>query len=182
MRPFPSLGRFLEKYPAVYGFIQDIAFALIFVFTIALILYIFAGIWPPMVSVNGLSMHPNMEDGDLVFIQGLDRGDVKTSEASANTGYRMYSEPGDVIVYTPHGDASIPLVIHRAIRWVNESEPMWPGGPLAPASGYITLGDNNDGMYDQDSRICPGEPVRKEWIIGIARFKLPYLGHLRSLV
>jgi len=30
--------------------------------------------------------------------------------------------------------------------------------------------------------ICYGEPVRKDWILGIARFKLPYLGYLRSLV
>jgi signal peptidase len=95
----------------------------------------------------------------------------------------MYGEPGDVIVYKPFGDSAKALVIHRAIRWVNQSEPMWDGGPPAPASGYITLGDNNRGVFDQMApTICYGEPVRKEWILGIARFKLPYLGFLRSLV
>ena len=68
-----------------------------------------------MVSVNGISMLPHMESGDLVFIQGLDRGAINTYENSTNTSYQMYSELGDVIVYRPYGDATKPLVIHRAI-------------------------------------------------------------------
>jgi signal peptidase len=136
-----------------------------------------------MVSVNGVSMYPHMENGDLVFIQGLSRGNISTYEDSLNTSYQMYSEPGDVIVYKPLGDNSRDLVIHRAIRWVNQGDPLWEGGPPAPESGYITLGDNNRGVYDQMApTICYGEPVRKEWILGIARFKLPYLGYLRSLI
>jgi signal peptidase len=136
-----------------------------------------------MVSVNGISMQPHMENGDLVFIQGLDRGDIQTAEASQNTSYQMYQGYGDVIVYEPYGDSTRQLVIHRAIRYVEKGEPMWEGGPPAPEAGYITLGDNNNGVYDQMApSICYGEPVRKEWILGIARFKVPYLGYLRSLV
>ena len=57
------------------------------------------------------------------------------------------------------------------------------GGPAAPNDGYITLGDNNHGVYDQEApSICYLEPVQKDWILGIARFKVPYLGYLRSLV
>ena len=177
------LRDFATKHPGIYGFLQDIAFSLAVVAVIAAALYLYAGMWPPMVSVNGISMYPHMENGDLVFIQGLDRGSINTYTDSLNTSYSMYDEPGDVIVYKPYGNPGLPLVIHRAIRWVNQSEPMWDGGPPAPASGYITLGDNNRGVYDQmATTICYGEPVRKEWILGIARFKVPYLGYLRSLV
>ncbi len=177
------LKAFAEKYPGIYGFLQDLIFSLAVVAVIATALYIYAGTWPPMVSVNGISMLPNMENGDLVFIQGLDRGTIQTYENSTATGYMTYNEYGDVIVYEPYGDSSRPLVIHRAIRHVNQSEPMWPGGPAAPASGYITLGDNNRGVYDQMApSICYEQPVRNEWILGIARFKLPYLGYLRSLI
>ena len=177
------LKNFAAKHPGLYGFLQDIAFSLAVVAIIALALYLYAGIWPPMVSVNGISMYPNMENGDLVFIQGLNRGDIHTFEQSMQTDYKMYNNYGDVIVYKPFGDNARALVIHRAIRWVNQSEPMWDGGPPAPTSGYITRGDNNRGIYDQMApTICYEEPVRKEWILGIARFKLPYLGYLRSLV
>jgi signal peptidase len=177
------LKDFAANHPGVYGFLQDIAFSLAVVAAIALVLYLYAGMWPPMVSVNGVSMYPNMENGDLVFIQGLSRGDIQTYGSSVATGYKTYNNYGDVIVYKPFGDSARALVIHRAIRWVNQSEPMWDGGPPAPASGYITLGDNNHGVLDQMApTICYGEPVRKDWILGIARFKLPYLGYLRSLV
>ncbi|HTX43951.1 MAG TPA: S26 family signal peptidase [Methanocella sp.] len=177
------LEAFAAKYPGIYGFLQDIVFSLAVVAIIALILYLYAGMWPPMVSVNGISMLPNMENGDLVFIQGLDRGAVQTYENSTATGYKMYNNYGDVIVYEPYGDSTRPLVIHRAIRWVDQGDPMWAGGPAAPASGYMTLGDNNHGVYDQEApSICFEQPVEKGWILGVARFKVPYLGYLRSLI
>lgn len=176
------IKQFEEKHPGLYGFLKDLLVSLTIVAVIALILYTYAGTWPPMVSVNGYSMYPNMDHGDLVLIQGLARGEVKTYEASMSDGYTTYNGYGDVIVYRPYGDSSMPFVIHRAMRWVNESEPMWPGGPLAASAGYVTLGDNNHGVYDQASNICYLEPVRKEWVIGIARFKVPYLGYLRSII
>lgn len=183
VKPSELLKKFSTDHPAIYGVLQDVAFSLAVVAAIALVLYLYAGMWPPMVSVNGISMYPNMENGDLVFIQGLDRGAIQTYEASVNTSYKMYDNYGDVIVYNPYGDPTRPLVIHRAIRWVDQGEPMWDGGPAAPESGYMTLGDNNRGMYDQMApNICFEQPVRKDWILGIARFKIPYLGYLRSLI
>lgn len=181
------LKAFAEKYPGVYGFLQDIAFSLAVVAVIAAALYLYAGMWPPMVSVNGISMLPNMENGDLVFIQGLSRGDIQTYENSTATGYKMYNNYGDVIVYEPYGDPARPYVIHRAIRWVNKGEVMYTDGlgtkHIAPESGYMTLGDNNGGVYDQMApTICYEQPVEKDWVLGIARFKLPYLGYLRSLI
>jgi signal peptidase len=183
VKPPEFIKEFATKHPGIYGFLQDVAFSLSVVAIIALALYLYAGMWPPMVSVNGVSMFPNMENGDLVFIQGLSRGDIQTYEDSVGTGYKTYNNFGDVIVYKPYGDSSRDLVIHRAIRWVEQGQPMWDGGPPAPASGYITLGDNNKGCYDQMAlSICYEQPVQKDWILGIARFKLPYLGYLRSLV
>jgi signal peptidase I len=180
---FDSIKAFRAKHPEIYGLISDVVFSVAIVAVIAVALYAYAGMWPPMVSVNGISMLPHMESGDLVFIQGLDRGAIQTSENSTNTSYMMYEGYGDVIVYRPYGDPTKPLVIHRAIRYVTKGEPMWDGGPTASDDGYITLGDNNHGVYDQEApSICYLEPVRKEWILGIARFKVPYLGYLRSLV
>ena len=174
---------FQKQHPDIYGFISDLVFSVAVVGIIAAALFIYAGIWPPMVSVNGISMLPHLQDGDLVFIQGLDRATIQTYDNSTATNYQMFSEPGDVIVYRPYGDPTRPLVIHRAIRYVTQGEPMWNGGPPAPYDGYITLGDNNNGEYDQAAQsICYMEPVKPEWILGITRFKIPYLGYLRSII
>jgi signal peptidase I len=180
--PMDDIKRFFSAHPDLYQFMKDLAFSLAFVAVIALALYLYAGTWSPVVSVDGTSMLDHMHAGDLVLVQGLDRGAVKTYEESVNTSYVQYGEPGDVIVYYPYGRTDLPMVIHRAIRWVNESEPMWPGGLPAPASGYITLGDNNRNITDQESNICYLQPVRPEWVHGIARIKVPYLGYLRSLL
>ncbi len=66
--------------------------------------------------------------------------------------------------------------------YVETGEPMWDGGPAAPHAGYITKGDNKvtNKQYDQQG-ICR-EPVREEWVIGVARFRLPYAGHVRLVV
>jgi signal peptidase len=62
---------------------------------------------------------------------------------------------------------------------VEEGEPMWKDGPPAPYAGYITKGDNSETnpSYDQQGSISPLQPVKKEWIIGVARFyRVPLLG------
>ncbi|OPY28924.1 MAG: hypothetical protein A4E28_01196 [Methanocella sp. PtaU1.Bin125] len=180
--PLEKMKQYFSAHPEVYQLIKDLIFSIIVVAVIALALYVYAGVWTPVVAVDGTSMLDHMHEGDLVLVQGLNRGAVRTCEAMINTSYLMFGDYGDVIVYYPYGNRDRPMVIHRAIRWVNESEPMWPGGPAAPASGYITLGDNNGGILDQQSDICLMQPVRPEWIHGIARYKVPYLGYLRSLI
>lgn len=177
------LERFAKAHPAIFDFGKDIVFSLAVVAVVGLILYTYSGTWPPIVSVRGDSMFPHMHQGDLVLLQGLDRDTVKTYSASIDTNYSMYSEPGDVIVYRPLGKTDVPPIIHRVMYWVNKSEPMWTNGPAAPDSGYITLGDNNHGVLDQQAyNICPDQPVRPEWIVGIARFNVPYLGYIRSII
>ncbi len=54
---------------------------------------------------------------------------------------------------------------------------------LPPHSGFITMGDNNSGRYDQ-SWMGDGygnlvEPVRVSWIVGKARGELPWFGGLK---
>ena len=183
MKPPAPIRPFAEKHPIAYELATDVLVALAIVAVVGGLLYAYAGTWPGIVSVMGDSMYPHMHNGDLVLLQGLDRTSVITSAAANATGdHTTYSLPGDVIVYHPLGRTDVKPVIHRAMYWVNESEPMWPGGPGAPASGYITLGDNNGGRYDQDSGICPLQPVRTDWIIGVAKVNVPYLGFIRALM
>lgn len=56
---------------------------------------------------------------------------------------------------------------------------MWAGGPPAPYAGYITKGDNPDTnkYFDQQGSISYNQPVKKEWVIGVARFyRIPLAG------
>lgn len=161
------------------GSISDIAFAAALFILIFGGLYAYSGGWPPLVSVTSESMVPHLEKGDLVFIQSLSRGDVMTNEDSNHTSFGM---AGDVIVYRPDGSTSATPIIHRAIRHVEQGEPIWNNGPEAPWAGYVTRGDNNGGVYDQMTNISYLAPVKKEWVIGIARFRVPYVGYVRSLL
>jgi len=65
--------------------------------------------------------------------------------------------------------------------YVEEGEPMWDRGPPAPYAGYITKGDNirTNPSYDQQGDISYLQPVKKDWIIGVARFyRIPILGYI----
>lgn len=166
---------------ALGGALKDVAVTLAFVLILTGSLYAYAGVWPPMVSVDGSSMYPHLKAGDLVIIRGLGRVAITTSCDAIKSGYEMFNGYGDVIVYSPMGNRSRTPVIHRAVYWVKEGRPMWPDGPKAPHSGYITLGDNNF-FYDQSTSISPDEPVRPEWIIGVSEFRVPYLGLPRAFI
>ncbi|MBN1323676.1 MAG: S26 family signal peptidase [Methanotrichaceae archaeon] len=102
-------------------------------------------------------------------------------------------------------------IIHRALRRVEKGEAMWEGGPTAPFAGYITKGDHNNiidqkagmivGRADEtrplseqgslmivmENQTYIGEgisyltPVRDEWVIGVARARIPYVGYIRLL-
>lgn len=161
--------------------IKDILFSIILLITLAALLYAYAGVWPPMVSVEGKSMLPNMKQGDLILIQGLSHKDVTTRNNATGDGYKMFNQYGDVIVFSPMGDGARTPVIHRAMYWVNQGQEMWPNGPPAPHSGYITQGDNNF-LYDQSSPVSPNQPVKPEWVLGVAKHRIPYLGMIRSKI
>ncbi len=166
---------------ATKSLLKDVALTLAVVLILAGGLYLYAGVWPPLVSVDGSSMYPSLRAGDLIILQGLDRVSVVPKSDAIARNYTRFSGYGDVIVYHPMGDASRIPVIHRAIRWVDPGQPMWPGGPAAPHAGFLTLGDNNF-FYDQSTSISPDEPVKPEWVLGVSRFRIPYLGLLRTLM
>jgi len=159
---------------------RDIVYAFSAVAVIAGALYLYAGVWPPLVSVSGTSMYPHMHDGDLILIQGIDKSKIVTYADAQGTGYSTFGGPGDVIVYQPFGRKDMTPVIHRAMYQVNASDPMWNGSVDAPNSGFITQGDNNF-LYDQSTGICPNTPIKDDWILGVAKLRIPYLGYVRSL-
>ena len=159
---------------------REFLFAFAFVAIIAGGLYAYSGAWPPLVSVNGLSMYPDMHDGDLILIQKLSPDQIQTYDESLQTGYKTFNNYGDVLVYRPFGRTDETPVIHRAMARVNATDPMWQGSIPAPDDGFVTKGDNNY-LYDQCSGICPNTPVQDDWIMGVARLRIPYLGYVRSL-
>ncbi|MGC8913082.1 MAG: hypothetical protein ACP5JR_05065 [Thermoplasmata archaeon] len=56
--------------------------------------------------------------------------------------------------------------------------------PPSRHDGYITLGDNNRGSIDQTNLLYRDElvqPVKFEWIVGVARGELPWFGALKLI-
>jgi signal peptidase I len=176
-----AIKRFLSSDNFWVSTFRDILFAGLFVGAIALALYAYAGAWPPLVSVNGLSMDPHMHDGDLILIQKVDPAMIMTYDAAKDTGYQTFNDYGDVLVYRPFGRTDTTPVIHRAMTWVNASEPLWDGSVEATESGFVTQGDNNY-LFDQSCGICPNSPVKPDWVLGVARMRIPYLGYVRSVL
>ena len=123
------------------------------------------------------SMEPNMRVGDLILVQSPQRANIITCEDAKIHDYRSFNDYGDIIIFHPNGISSTTPIIHRAISWIEEGEEM-PNGEPAPHEGYITKGDNN--LYPDQSGLGI-EPVKPEWVIGIARVRSPYLGHLGHL-
>ncbi len=141
------------------------------------------GMWTPMVAVESGSMEPHMNVGDIIFIKDIDRTQIITY-AQGTDDYTSFDSYGDVILYKPYGQEGVTPIIHRAMYYVEEGEPMWEGGPEAPHSGYITKGDNEvtNRYYDQQGQVSYLMPVKEEWVIGVAQFKIPYLGYLRLML
>ncbi|MHC1631391.1 MAG: S24/S26 family peptidase [Methanotrichaceae archaeon] len=244
-----KLIEWLKKEGQIQGVLRDLIFVIVVVGTISVISQLTLGIWTPMVAVESGSMHPNMKIGDIVIIEGISKSNVTTWEEGQEINYITFNNPGNVILYRPYGKEKLTLVdqaahiflrrpyppdkatpiIHRALRWVDEGEPMWIEGPAAPFSGYITKGDNNseidqkagqpigvvresyfqeelakgnivelgNGTYldhntglpfiknDNETYAAVGinylMPVREDWVIGTARFRIPLVGYVRLL-
>jgi signal peptidase len=154
-----------------------------------------------MVAVESGSMEPNMEVGDLVFVTepgrlAPDAADndvgVVTHEVGETVDYRTFGSYGSVVIYRPPGRTASPI-IHRAMFHVEEGENWYDRaddeyhnaadcGDLnhcpAPHDGFITLGDNN-GAYDQANGLAA--PVKADWVTGVARVRVPYLGYVRLI-
>ena len=134
-------------------------------------------------TIESGSMGPNMHIGDLVFIRNVPSTGIITHEDGATSDYRTFGDYGNVILYHKYGRTAETPIIHRAMYYVEAGEPMWKGGPIAPHAGYITKGDNTETNkhYDQQSFLCT-EPIREEWMIGAAYFRVPYIGYVRIIL
>ncbi len=163
------------------GLTRDLLFIGGMILLIMLVSQITLGTPRPAVAVESGSMLPNIGIGDVVLIQAFDRTEIISYTQGSLSGYKSFDEYGDVILYHKFGDTTYTPIIHRAMYWVDEGEPMWNGGPAAPHAGYITKGDNNRDI-DQAASTSRLQPVREEWIIGIARWHIPWVGYLSLAV
>ncbi len=112
------------------GILKDVAISGSIVGVLLLGLYLFSGVWPPMVVIESSSMmHESdsqigvIDTGDLTLVQKVDeRSDSvtyveATCRTNPNYGIKEYGDYGNVIVYRKNGKAETP-VIHRAIAWI----------------------------------------------------------------
>ncbi len=150
------------------------------------------GTWPFMVAVQSGSMEPHLHIGDVVILVSPSRTSIVTWVEGKKLHYKSFGDYGDVIVYYPNGDKRFTPIIHRVIAWVNKGEripildhrtgKLILSNVIAPCSGYITQGDHNP-IPDQLAMI-DGErilPVKNSWIVGVAKFRIPYIGYLRLI-
>ncbi len=148
--------------------------ALVIVALIISVAYAATGTWHVGFAVESGSMKPNMQVGDLIFVQAPHRTSIITYEEGKMLNYTSFKNYGDVIIYLQNGLSSETPIIHRAMYWVEKGEEM-PGGKPAPHEGYITKGDNKITNPHPDQ---PGlEPVKPEWVVAVARARAPYLGY-----
>ncbi len=187
----------MDSESKVAQLIKDLVSTLIIVAVVVGVGIALTGTWPFMVAVESGSMEPHLYPGDVVILISPDRaGGIVTWEEGVKTGYKSFGNYGDVIVYKPNGYGK--PIIHRAIAYVHKGDriPALINGKLvltnevAENDGYITQGDNilTNRIPDQlaPASLSPlGEkikPVKKEWIIGVAKFRIPYIGYLRLLL
>ncbi len=151
------------------------------------------GVFPPLVVVVSNSMiHEDtnigqlgiISPGDIVLVKRADN--IVAMVNATSEGYTAYGNYGDVIVYMPDGNNGATPIIHRAIMWVEKGQWIEQNESLgirwsfvAPYDGFITKGDNNS-IIDRQGGIS--DIVKKEWILGVARGELPWLGLLSMVV
>ncbi|MEM0215812.1 MAG: S26 family signal peptidase [Archaeoglobaceae archaeon] len=177
----------------VIEFLKDLVSTIAIVAIIIFLGIAITGCWPFMVAVESGSMEPNLMPGDVVILMHPSRVGLKTWEDGKKSGYMSFGDYGDVIVYYPNGHGK--AIIHRAIAYVNASEniPVLSGGKLsrteevAEISRYITQGDANR-IPDQLAVVRSQRgldrilPVQEEWIVGVAKLRIPLIGYLRLLI
>ena len=192
------IKKFWESEEQIPSAVREIVSVLVTVGVIVAILFLVCGTWPAIVTIESESMVPNMNVGDLVLVVAADRLGPLQSMAEGNaSGYEMFGKPGDVIIYRPNGNTDLHPIIHRALYWVDAGQTdiryremnkttgrIETKQYIAPHGGYITKGDNNP-VIDQTGfgsnyrgLGSPILPVKPEWIVGKAVYKVPYVGYL----
>jgi len=100
-----------------------VALAIVVVLLVSLFAY--TQNWPPVYVVESNSMQHGSGDqlglinaGDLVLAQKTSLAGITPYVIGLQTGYSTYGEYGDVLLYTPNGQATTPI-IHRAILFLH---------------------------------------------------------------
>jgi signal peptidase I len=116
-----------DKKPSEWKlWLRDIGVAVLILVVVLVGMYVYTGVWPPLVVVESQSMQHGdqtsylgvIDTGDLVFVQAAaHRADVVTYVEGRATGYSTYGDYGDVIIFHPNADVSVTPIIHRAIMW-----------------------------------------------------------------
>ncbi|MBE0517134.1 MAG: signal peptidase I [Methanophagales archaeon] len=150
---------------------KSLAEALLIVALVVSVAYVATGTWHVGFAVESGSMEPNMQVGDLILVQAPHRTTITTYEEGQQLDYTTFNDYGNVIIYRPNGITSVTPIIHRAMDWVEEGKKM-PDGMPAPHAGYITKGDTN--QHPDQPRY---EPVKPEWVVAVAKARVPYLGY-----
>jgi signal peptidase len=169
-----------KKVETMNVWIKALLITILVIAVIKVSAYAATGLWTVGFRFQSATMAPNMQIGDLILVQSSQRTNITTYEDGKTLNYRSLTDYGDVIVYYPKGDSKFIPILHRAMYYVEEGKPMWPGGPSAPYAGYITKGDNNmtNSLYDQQGSVSYLQPVKKEWIIAVVKARIPLLGYL----
>jgi signal peptidase len=145
------------------GLVKDIAVSAGIVASLLLILYLYSGVWPPMVVIESQSMMHGedsrigvIDTGDLTLVKKVDdRSDIityieATCRTSPNYGFMTYGDYGNVIIYRKNGMFETP-VIHRVIAWIE-----YNASASDPARG-VYKGDLPDiGIYNISEYNVPG--------------------------
>ncbi len=129
-----------------------IGFAFFGSYLIYFILQIALNTSTPMVVVVSDSMAPNINKGDLLFLQGVEPEDI---------------EEGDVIVYDAHGlwvGAPEDPIVHRVIDIIEKDDKLY----------FVTKGDNNE---HKDKEPVPGNRV-----LGKVVARIPYVGWVKIIL
>jgi signal peptidase len=107
--------------------VRDVTMSIVIVSAVLGGLFLFSGLWPPMVVIESGSMqHSNLESnvgvidtGDLTIVRSIEKVDsVITWVEGRETGYTSYGDFGDVIVFHKNGVKETTPVIHRALVYV----------------------------------------------------------------
>ena len=188
-----------DQPPGFVEYFRDIVGSAGAVALVGLLLFSVSGVWPPLVAIESPSMEPHIDEGDLVFVMEEERfagPSARDGVVTAERGdrYVRFQRPGDVIVFAPDGDTGTTPVIHRAMFYVEADENWYAQADQdaigsadscselsncpAPHDGFITKGDNNVN-YDQVGGDPISDPVRSEWVIGTAEWRVPLLGEIR---
>jgi len=176
---------------------KDVASALIIVAVILGVGYALTGTWPFMVAVESGSMVPHLNIGDVVIVVSPARKKIVTWVEGKKIGYKSFGDYGDVIVYHPNGNDHVTPIIHRVIAWVKKGQPIVginrTTGKLGELRVYhnmlivtnkpigkvvIAQGDHNP-IPDEPELT---RPVKPNWILGVAVYRIPYVGYVRLFI